>query len=145
MPTIRPAPPADSPQWLALRLALWDNHTEEEMLAEMKTLRQNPQQVVFLAEENSGLIGFAETSLRKYADGCDTSPVGYLEGWYVAPEHRRTGIGSALVRAAETWARAQGCHEMASDTWLENETSIRAHLHLGYEEAERLVHFTKKI
>ncbi|GAB4453730.1 MAG: GNAT family N-acetyltransferase [Anaerolineales bacterium] len=143
MPIIRPATPADYPQWLALRLALWDDNTEAEMLAEMHALLTDPEQAVFLAEENGALIGFAEVSLRKYADGCDSSPVGYLEGWYVAPEHRRSGIGGALVRAGEDWARERGCREMASDTWLENEISILAHLQLGYIEAERLVHFTK--
>lgn len=145
MPIIRPATPADYPQWLALRLALWDDNTEDEMLAEMRTLLTDPQQAVFLAEENGVLIGFAEVSLRKYADGCDTSPVGYLEGWYVAPEHRRAGIGSALVHAGEEWARTHGCREMASDTWLENEISIQAHLQLGYAESERLVHFMKHL
>ncbi len=34
---------------------------------------------------------------------------------------------------------------MASDTWLSNEESIRAHLKLGYSEVERLVHFVKRI
>jgi aminoglycoside 6'-N-acetyltransferase I len=46
---------------------------------------------------------------------------------------------------AEDWAREKGCTEMASDTWLENEASIAAHLKMGYDEAERLVHFVKKL
>jgi aminoglycoside 6'-N-acetyltransferase I len=58
---------------------------------------------------------------------------------------RGQGIGKALVDAAEDWARAQGLTEMASDTWLDNEVSIQAHLKMGYEEAERLVHFIKKL
>jgi aminoglycoside 6'-N-acetyltransferase I len=49
------------------------------------------------------------------------------------------------VKAAEDWARSQGLTEMASDTWLDNEVSIRAHLRMGYEETERLVHFAKKL
>jgi aminoglycoside 6'-N-acetyltransferase I len=58
---------------------------------------------------------------------------------------RGQGTGKALVMAAEDWARAQGLSEMGSDTWLENEASIQAHLKMGYEEAERLVHFIKKL
>ena len=34
---------------------------------------------------------------------------------------------------------------MASDTWLDNEASIRAHVKMGYVEVERLVHFVKKL
>ena len=54
-------------------------------------------------------------------------------------------IGRALVQAAEAWAIAQGCTEMGSDTWLDNEASYRAHLALGYQEAERLIHFNKRL
>jgi aminoglycoside 6'-N-acetyltransferase I len=50
-----------------------------------------------------------------------------------------------MVHAAEQWAREKGCSEMASDTWLENEASIAAHWKLGYQEAERLVHFVKRL
>jgi aminoglycoside 6'-N-acetyltransferase I len=91
------------------------------------------------------LGGFLEAGTRKYAEGCETSPVGYIEGWYVDEDLRQQGIGIRLVKTAEEWARYQGLTEMASDTWLENEVSIRTHLKLGYKEAERLVHFMKKL
>ena len=91
------------------------------------------------------LGGFLEAGTRKYAEGCDTSPVGYIEGWYVDEDLRGKGIGKALVKAAEDWTRLQGLTEMASDTWLDNEVSIQAHLKMGYEETERLVHFAKKL
>ncbi len=74
----------------------------------------------FVAEENGLLTGFVEAGLRSCVDGCDTSrAVGYLEGWYVQPAHRRSGVGAALVAAAEDWARAQDWIEMASDAELE--------------------------
>ncbi|MCV4567098.1 GNAT family N-acetyltransferase, partial [Escherichia coli] len=69
--------------------------------------------------------------------------VGYLEGWYVEPEFRRTGIGRRLVAFAEQWAKAKGCSEMGSDAEIGNETSISAHLGLGYQITSRLVHFRK--
>jgi hypothetical protein len=34
---------------------------------------------------------------------------------------------------------------MASDTWLDNEAGIRAHLKMGFHEVERLVHFVKQL
>jgi aminoglycoside 6'-N-acetyltransferase I len=71
--------------------------------------------------------------------------VGFLEGWYVAETHRRRGVGAALLRAAEDWAREQGCTEMASDTWLDNEGSQRAHEALGFEEVDRCVNYRKSL
>ncbi len=86
-----------------------------------------------------------EVSLRNYAEGCDTSPVGYVEGWYVDPDLRRGGVGALLVQAAEAWALEQGCTEMGSDCYLENEVSRLAHTALGYQEVERLIHFEKRL
>jgi aminoglycoside 6'-N-acetyltransferase I len=54
-------------------------------------------------------------------------------------------VGRALVAAAEAWARAQGCREMASDTHLDNAVSRHAHARLGYAEMEHLVHFRKPL
>ena len=75
----------------------------------------------------------------------DSHPVGYLEAWYVLPEHRRAGLGAELVRAVERWAREQGCAEMASDADLENHVSHRAHRALGYDEVGRAVLFKKRL
>ena len=129
-----------------MRMALWPAHTVDEMRAEMAELRADESSPVFVAERVDGTLGgFVEAGLRKYADGCDTSPVGYIEGWYVDADLRGQGIGRALVRAAEQWALERGCLEMGSDTWIDNEVSYRAHLAIGYEEAERLIHFKKRL
>ena len=72
-------------------------------------------------------------------------PVGYVEGWYVAENHRNRGIGRKLLAAAEDWARSQGCVEIASDTWIENEVSQRVHKALGYEVVDRCVHYRKTL
>jgi aminoglycoside 6'-N-acetyltransferase I len=100
----------------------------------------------FVAERPSGgLCGFLEAALRSRADGCDSTPVGYLEGWYVDEDFRRHGVGRALVEAAEGWARSKGCRQMASDAELWNTVSHQAHGALGDEEAARLVLFKKDL
>ena len=102
---------------------------------------------VLVAERPGGtrLAGFAEVGTRPYADGCETSPVAYLEGWYVDADVRRTGVGAALIRAAEAWARAQGHAELASDALLENTVSQQAHEALGFAEVERAVRYRKAL
>jgi aminoglycoside 6'-N-acetyltransferase I len=108
-------------------------------------LRDPDRWAVFVCDSGSGLVGFIETSLRGYAEGCESSPVGFIEGWFVAPGWRASGIGRRLMAAAEEWARSRGCSEMASDTQLDNVAGQRAHSALAYAEVERLVCFRKSL
>ena len=143
---IRRANADDKPEWLRMRLLLWPEQEAADLLAEMDRVLSDDQMPVFVLQRSGGgLAGFIETGTRKYADGCLTAPVGYIEGWYIDEDLRGQGWGHKLVRAAEDWARSQGMKEMASDTWLENEVSIKAHLAMGYEEVERLIHFAKTL
>jgi aminoglycoside 6'-N-acetyltransferase I len=101
---------------------------------------------VLVADRGDGsLAGFVELGSRPYAEGCETNPVAYLEGWYVDPDDRREGLGAKLIEAAEAWALSHGYREIASDTELENKISLGAHLALGYEEVERQICFKKRL
>ncbi len=144
---VRPVEAGDMEEWLRMRLALWPDDRLLRHQNEMREILSNPQEfITFVAERPAGGLGaFLEASLRRYADGCDSSPVGYIEGWYVDPDLRRLGIGRQLVQAAEGWAASRGCQEMGSDCELENQVSWSAHLALGYQEAERLIHFCKRL
>ncbi len=148
---IRLATSTDASAWTALRLALWPDEDAERMRMEVHRFFSNEVPLtmlaaVFVAENDSGtLVGMLELSLRPYADGCDSSPVPFIEGWYVAPRSRKQGVGAALVKAAEDWALAQGHSEMASDALLENTISERAHKALGFDEVERAIRFRKAL
>jgi len=90
-------------------------------------------------------VGFIELSIRPHAEGCTSDRVAFVEGWFVEAGHRGRGVGAALMAAAEEWARARQCTELASDTQTFNEESIAAHNALGFEEVERLVCFRKSL
>lgn len=143
--TIRKVTPEDKQTWFLMRKALWPEASDAELSAEQDAMLANEKVIVFLAFADGEPAGMVEAGLRDYGEGCDTSPVGYLEGWFVCQPFRGKGVAGLLAAAAEDWAREKGCAEMASDTWLENETSIRAHARLGYHEVERLVHFVKRL
>ena len=146
---IRAATVADVAAWSALRAALWPDADAAELQREAAaffagTQSGQPIAAVLLAEDGEGVpCGMIELSLRLYAEGCGTSPVPYVEGWYVAPDQRGRGIGRALAAAAEAWALAEGHAELASDALLENTASHKAHAALGFTEVERSVHFRK--
>ena len=144
--SIRRAMAEDKPEWLRMRQGLWPDAPLEYLNFDMDDRLLDPEYAVFIASSADGkLVAFIEAGLRAYGEGCETSPVGYIEAWYVDEHIRGQKLGREMIYAAEQWAREKGCREMASDTWLENEASIAAHLRLGYEEADRLVHFVKRL
>ncbi|MBL8977576.1 MAG: GNAT family N-acetyltransferase [Gemmatimonadetes bacterium] len=144
---IRPFQPADEAEWRELRHALWPDTTSGDHAEDLAEYLGHPDSHLILvaALPSGGLTGFAEVRLRSHVDGCRTSPVGFLEGWYVVAAYRRQGVGGALVRAAEAWARGRGCREMASDTWVDNTGSRAAHQALGFEEGSAVVTFRKSL
>lgn len=135
----------DRGEWFNMRKGIWPEAPDEYLNYDMEEILASDRDVVFMAFVEGRPAGLIEARLRDYGEGCETSPVGYIEGWFVYPDLRGSGVAGALVAAAEDWARGQGCTEMASDTWLDNAVSIRAHGKLGYREAERLVHFVKRL
>jgi aminoglycoside 6'-N-acetyltransferase I len=146
---VRQARSSDVEDWARLRQALWPAESADELTAEAWAFFVDDDtllEAVLLAEGSDGtLLGFAELSLRPYAEDCRTSPVAFLEGWYVIPAARRRGVGKALISAAEQWARERGCHEFASDTELDNSLSAAAHRALGFEDAGAIRCFRKEL
>jgi aminoglycoside 6'-N-acetyltransferase I len=129
-----------------LACKLWPDNTVEEICAEMGEILAKTDSAFFLAYVEDVPIGFAQCQLRyDYVEGTDSSPVGYLEGIYVASEYRKHGIARELLTACETWAKSKGCTEFASDCELENVQSLQFHLNVGFEEANRIICFTKKL
>jgi len=137
---------SDRAHWVRLREALWPGFLPDHDAETRKYFENRPQApIIFVAEADGRLVGFLELDYRKYAPGCRSSPVPFIEGWYVEPALQGRGIGRALVEAAEAHARAAGHHEIASDAELENTEGIAAHRALGYEEVERVVCFRRSL
>lgn len=143
---IRKAEINDAAAVAELALLLWPEHTLEELTGEFEELISQDDAACFLTYAGDTAVGFAQCQLRHdYVEGTESSPVGYLEGIYVQENHRHQGYAKMLLSACEAWARDQGCTEFASDCELTNTESLKFHLNVGFEEANRIICFTKKL
>ena len=134
--------------WLGMRQALWPEADVASLSIEVEQLltEANSRAIALIALADGRPVGFAEASIRSDpVNGCDHSPVGFLEGIYVEPDHRGQGIARTLCVAVEAWIKTWDCHEFASDAFLDNEASHRMYRAMGFKETERVVYFRKVI
>ncbi|MDW3181352.1 aminoglycoside 6'-N-acetyltransferase [Roseobacter sp.] len=146
---IRTASSSDIQVWADLRAQLWDDtslgqHRDEAAAMLAKCPHDG---IVFLEVVDGATIrAFAEATLRRdHVNGCETSPVAFLEGIFVRPEDRGSGLGRLLLKSVQSWANERGCSEFASDAHIDNAASHAFHLSLGFEETERVVYFRKAL
>lgn len=143
---IRKANAADLSALTELGVQLWPSNEAGELAEEFSRIMTQEDAAFFLAFDGEHAEGFSQCQLRRdYVEGTESSPVGYLEGIYVAEEFRRQGLATQLLEACESWAKEKGCTEFASDCELGNAESLRFHLSIGFEEANRIICFTKKL
>ena len=140
--------PEDKGQLMEMWLALYTWITDPD--AEWESMREwfaRDDAATFVAVDigtTGTLVGYADVGERSVVDGCD-GPAAYLEAWYVKSAWRKQGIGEALIRACEQWARAKGYKEMGSDALLANTESQRLHVKFGFAETDRVVNFRKTL
>lgn len=134
-------------EWVAMRGALWPEADPAELRNQGATMLSAPDRfTIFIALAGESPVGFIEASIRSdYVNGCETSPVAFVEGMYVKPAHRRRGTAHRLCKAVEAWAERLGLRELASDALIENAEGQEAHRALGFAETERVVYFRKRL
>ncbi len=129
-----------------MRMRMWPGNVRSEFAEDIAVfLASERAPAAWIARSSAGRpMGFAETDVRSYAEGCD-GPAPYLEGIWVEPEWRRSGVGRALLGAVEDWARDLGFREMGSNALIGNTLSHDWHRDAGFAEVERLVVFRKPL
>lgn len=136
----------DRVMWLEMRMALWPEETliaHDDMIDRMLV---DDAAWAFIAETVPGSsAAFAEVTLRKFANGCETQPVPFLEGIWVRDELRRQRVGAALIGFIETFLAARGYRELGSDTQIDNIASQAAHVGWGFSETERVVYYRRDL
>lgn len=140
---IRQLRSVDRAAWLAMRTALWPEAAAADHEHDVERVLGSDGEWGFIAEIAGEPIAFAEVAIRKYANGCESQPVPFLEGIWVDPRYRRQGVGRALIAHIERFLRPRGFHEWGSDALIENVSSHAAHAAWGFVETERVVCFRK--
>lgn len=135
MLSLRAAVAADVPLILELvcELATYERAPDAVVATESDLLRDGfgaaPRFRVLLAEWSGEPAGFAF-----YFLGYSTwrgRPVLYLEDLFVRPQHRKRGIGLALMRRLARLAVAEGCPRFLWEVLDWNEPALRFYASLG--------------
>ncbi|URZ87928.1 aminoglycoside 6'-N-acetyltransferase [Floricoccus penangensis] len=130
----------------SLAKSLWPDNNLDDLREEFTGILNDKEAAIFLQEDNGEFIGFAQCQLRHdYVEGCDSSPVGYLEGIYIKENRRRQGFAHDLLKACQKWACESDCLEFASDCELDNLDSLAFHLKMGFMEVNRIICFKKEL
>jgi ribosomal protein S18 acetylase RimI-like enzyme len=122
----------------------WESaFTEEEWLA--RAIRfSGPTGIGFLArtvqtpQQNSieNYCGIAGGLLEDSSTSADPAsphpPQVTLVAMWVAPEARRSGVASMLIRAVESWARVRGAKHLRLKVTSNNQPAIELYLRCGF-------------
>ena len=106
----------------------------------LKAIRRHPDAAVFVAESNGGIVGRLSISRDAHPASKHVADLGLM----VSREHRRQGIGLALMEAAERWARESGVRKLELHVFPHNTPAIALYEKLGYErEGLRRGHYRR--
>lgn len=106
--------------------------TPADFIARVKLIQQNPFHKIFVAKEDSKIIGTATLLIEpKFIH--NLSYVGHIEDVVVLETHRGQGIGKKLVKHCITYASATGSYKLILDC---NDQNTVFYEKLGFKKKE---------
>jgi len=149
---VRPAVPADAGRLVALARAVasepegwlladarWRSESDERRY--IRALQRHPDAALLVAELDGGeLVGRLSLMRDSHPSSKHVADLGLM----VAAGHRRSGVGTALMAAAEEWARSAGVRKLELHVFPHNEPAVRLYEKLGYDrEGLRRRHYAR--
>lgn len=139
---LRPAEAGDAARLAALSGQLGYPATPDAIRERLRLLALQGDPPVRVALVEGEVVGWVQV-------GCTLSleagAQAILSGLVVDEAFRGRGIGTALVAAAEAWARAQGLAVLRVRTHTARTDTHRFYANLGFEEVKRQVVFRKEL
>lgn len=90
----------------------------------------NPQNRIFVAEDDGKLIGFATFSIRDVVRY--PRPIAELDELFVVESYRKKGIGKKLMDKIEEKAREQECYRLFIESHYDHKTAHSFYERLGF-------------
>lgn len=125
----------------------WKMNSEEELADEALSLIKAKNSVIFIAADESKLVGFAHCIAKKSIsiDNKKRTHVAFLEAIYIKEEYLRQGIASEILENCMIWAKEINCFEMISEFDAAETNLIPFHDRMGFKQAENIVRYTKEL
>ena len=116
----------------------WRSASEERRY--LRAVRRHSHAAVLVAETPDGIVGRISLAREAHPASEHVADLGLM----VAEEHRRHGVGRALMQAAEAWASEVGVHKLELHVFPYNEAAIALYEDMGYErEGYRRDHYRR--
>jgi putative acetyltransferase len=148
---IRPAEPADADALVELARAVgrepeghllttdaWRGAAEERRY--LRAVRRSLDAAVFVADDAGVVVGRLSVARDPHPASRHVADLGLM----VAAEHRRRGVGTALLQEAVRWARAAGVRKLELHVFPWNAPAIALYERFGFAtEGVRRGHYVR--
>jgi RimJ/RimL family protein N-acetyltransferase len=148
---VRPAHPADAEGLAKLGHAVgsepegwlvstngWRDASDERRY--LRAIRRYPNAAVYVAEEAGVIVGRLSIARDQHPASRHVADLGLM----VAADHRRRGVGTALLEAAVEWARQAGVRKLELHVFPWNKAAIALYDRFGFvREGYRRGHYRR--
>jgi GNAT superfamily N-acetyltransferase len=138
--TIRPARQSDSGDIARLTTQLGYDLTEADAADRLSRILLRNDQQFFVADLDGHAAGWVHVVFAEYVD---VETYVLIAGLVVDRNHRRLGIGRALMHRAEVWARERGCSMVRLTSSATRTGAHRFYEELGYTNIKTQYSFAK--
>ena len=140
--TIRAARTSDAGEVAQLTTQLGYDLTVDDARSRLSRILGRDAQQFFVADLGGRAIGWVHVVVVEYVDAEAFVLIG---GLVVDRDHRRLGVGRALMDRAETWARERGCSMVRLTSSATRSAAHKFYETLGYTNIKTQYSFIKPL